>query len=259
MKIPPLTTRICFPSGVPSGELLHTFLRLVFEEFHWFEPMRYGYTSLKRKLDPRRIDYSSLVAFYETRLAALCVAARTDRDFFLFHPAKPDDPPYAGALTWVTSTRQANSASWRTEHARQVTALMRLLNAPVAYAAQDDDLSRKKWRSIPNPDGFGHTETYTLRDYSEGLEGLFWRNFYGPLFVQLFGDRLNSLPGEYKQDVGDGIVLVQPYELPTQAGTPEAVERERQLIAQLGPECFYDHERHLKPTRVPDLPATWLH
>ena len=65
MSIPPLTTRICFPSGVPSGDSVHTFLRLVFEEFRWFEPMRYGDAFLDRKLDPRRIDYSSLVAFYE--------------------------------------------------------------------------------------------------------------------------------------------------------------------------------------------------
>jgi hypothetical protein len=52
---------------------------------------------------------------------------------------------------------------------------------------------------------------------------------------------------------------VQPYELPTQAGTPEGEARERQIIAHLGPECFYDHERHLKPTRVLDLPRDWMH
>jgi hypothetical protein len=136
---------------------------------------------------------------------------------------------------------------------------MRLLDAPLAYAAWEDDLKAKTTRVIPGPNGFGWTEAYKLRDYSEGLTGLFWRNFYGPPFVQMFGERLDSLPGEYKQDVGDGIVLVQPYELPTQAETPEGVERERQLVAHLGPECFYDHERHLKPTRVLDLPRHWLH
>jgi hypothetical protein len=257
MKTTSMTTQICFPPGIPSGELVHTFLRLVLEEFRWFEPMRYGYASLKKKLDPRHVDYSSLVAYYESG-KTLCVAARTDRDFFLFHPAKPDVPPYTGGLDWVTRTREANSSSWRSEHVRQVAALMRLLDAPLAYAAWDDDLTRKTTRLIPNPDGFGQTETYTLRDYSDGLEGLFWRNFFGPPFVQMFGERLNSLPGEFKQDLADGIVLVQPYELPTQAGTPEGEARERQLIAQLGPECFYDHERHLKPTRVPDLPRDWL-
>jgi hypothetical protein len=258
MKTASMTTQICLPPGLPSGELMYSFLRSVLEEYRWFTPMRWGDAFLDRKFESQGVDYSALVAFYEDT-KTLCVAARTDRDFFLLHPSKPDVPPYTGVLDWVTSTHRANNPSWRAEHVRQVTALMRLLNAPLAYAASKDELDLRTRRLVPNPDGFGQTETYTLRDYSEGLEGLFWRNFYGPLFVQLFGDRLSSLPGEFKQDLGDDIVLVQPYELPTQAGTPEAVERERQLIAQLGPECFYDHERHLKPTRVPDLPATWLH
>ena len=97
------------------------------------------------------------------------------------------------------------------------------------------------------------TEIFTVRDYSEGLPGLLWRNFFGPPFVQMFGERLASLPGESKQELGGGIVLVQPYELPSQADTPEATAREHELITQLGPDCFYDHERHLKPARVPDL------
>jgi hypothetical protein len=49
---------------------------------------------------------------------------------------------------------------------------------------------------------------------------------------------------------------VQPYELPTQAGTPEAIARERQLIEHLGPECFYDHQHHRKPRRRPQLPPS---
>ncbi len=141
----------------------------------------------------------------------------------------------------------------------QVAALMRFLNSPLAYTAVKDDLLSKTSRLIPAPDGVGQLETYTLRDYSEGLTGLFWRNFYGPLFAEFFGERLRSLPGEFKQELSDGITLVQPYELPTEAGTPEGMARERQIIAQLGPECFYDHEHHRKPTRVPELPATWFH
>jgi hypothetical protein len=247
-----LKTRICLPEGLPSAERVHTFLKRVFEEYCWFQPRRYGVAVFDKRLDPKQIDYASLVEFYEDK-RTLCVLAQTDRDYFLFHPAKPDVPPYTGGLTWVTPMRKANSSSWREGHMRQVAALMRLLDAPLAYAAWEDDLKPKRTRVIPGPNGFGWTEAYTLRDYSEGLTGLFWRNFYGPPFVQMFGERLDSLPGEYKQDLGDGIVLVQPYELPTHAGTPEAVERERQLIAHLGPECFYDHERHLKPTRVLDL------
>jgi hypothetical protein len=133
------------------------------------------------------------------------------------------------------------------------------VGSPMAIAALEEDTDRKIHRLVPNADGFGSTQVFTVRDYSQGLAGVFWRNFYGPLFVRMFGERLASLRREFKQDLGDGIVLVQPYELPTQAGTPEGMARERQIIAHLGPECFYDHEHHLQPTRVPDLPAPMLH
>ncbi|XXF77438.1 hypothetical protein P2318_30955 [Myxococcaceae bacterium GXIMD 01537] len=57
-----------------------------------------------------------------------------------------------------------------------------------------------------------------------------------------------------RKDLGDDLVLVEPYELPTTAGTPEAVVKERELISLLGPDCFYDHERQALPTRLPVLP-----
>jgi hypothetical protein len=130
---------------------------------------------------------------------------------------------------------------------------MRLVESPLAYSGVRSDIRRKESRLVPRADGLGQEEVFNVRDYSEGLAGLFWRNFYGPPFTRMFGERLATLPADARKELGDGIVLVQPYELPTQAGTPEGQARERELIAHLGPECFYDHERHLKPTRVPEL------
>jgi hypothetical protein len=68
----------------------------------------------------------------------------------------------------------------------------------------------------------------------------------------MFGERLASLPSAYRQDFGD-IVLVQPYDSPQQWTTSEAQARERELIQLLGPDCFYDRERRLMPSRVPSV------
>ncbi len=247
-----LTTYVCLPPGLPSGKRLLQFLRSAFEDYGWFQPRRYGVAFLDKPIEPSRIDYASLISFYEER-GTLCVAAQTNRDFLLFHPAKPAVPPYTGRLTWVTSAKKAVKPSWRAEHLRQVTDVMRMLEAPLAQAAIEGAFAGKAAHRVPAPDGFGQIEELTLRDYSEGLIGLFWRNFFGPPFMEMFGERLHTLPAESKQELGEGLVLVQPYELPTEAGTAEGVERERQLIAHLGPECFYDHERHLKPSRRPRL------
>ncbi|QRN96897.1 hypothetical protein JRI60_49360 [Archangium violaceum] len=138
---------------------------------------------------------------------------------------------------------------------------MRLVQSPIALVGLVEDLDSKQWRlvhkSIPTEgnDFTYSTEEFTVRDYSEGLPGLAWRNFYGPPFVRMFGQRLDALPPECRKPLGEDIVLVQPYELPTEAGTESGIARERELISLLGAECFYDHERLTLPTRRPVLDA----
>jgi hypothetical protein len=134
-----------------------------------------------------------------------------------------------------------------------VADIMRLVNAPLAEASLGEDFERKTRRMIPAEDGHGSIETFTLRNYSAGLSGLFWRNFYGPPFIRLFGERLASLSEECRKPLGEELVLVQPYELPTEAGTAQGDARERALIEQLGPECFYDHAHDTPPSRLPAL------
>ncbi|WP_224367179.1 hypothetical protein [Hyalangium versicolor] len=249
-----LTTVISLPPGVAPRPTLHTVLELIFEQYRWFRPERYGLAKLDERLVPGRIDYAALLALYE-RLASITIAARTDRDFLRITVTRPGDHPHAGNISWMTSMRTAASPGWRAAHSKQVAELMRLMQAPMAAAGPADDFESKQSRWVPHPDGLGEALTFTVRDPSEGLAGLFWRNFFGPPFVHLFGERLDTLPAELKQDLGDGVILVQPYELPTQAGTPEALSQEQQLIAHLGSDCFYDHPHHRKPTRLPQLPS----
>jgi hypothetical protein len=245
-------TFVSLPPGTLPGSLIREFFHRVFVKYSWFRPVQYGQAFTDGRLDPDRIDFDALVAFYEEH-RDITVMARTERDYLILYPVKPGDPPYLGHLIWATSVKEATKPAWRAAHLQQVLEVMQLLRAPLAQAGLSADLTRKTSRHVLAPDGLSMTETFTVRDYGEGLPGLVWRNFFGPPFVQMFGERLTSLPDSFKQDPGSGIVLVQPYELPSQAGTPEATASERELIAHLGPECFYDHERHLKPTRVPDL------
>ncbi|HEX8697636.1 MAG TPA: hypothetical protein VF815_02255 [Myxococcaceae bacterium] len=252
MPVRYLKTRISLPPGLLDGSVVREFLRRAFEEYRWFRPTRFGRASIDRALDPEHIDYDALAAYYE-ELQDITVAARTDRDYLLIFPAMNTDRIHAGGITWVTSVKEASRHAWRAAHQTQIMEVMQLFGSPLAQSGEGSDLERKKERLVPSPDGIGSIQESTVRDYSEGLAGLFWRNFFGPPFVQMFGERLASLPTQFKQDLGGGIVLVQPYELPTQAGTPEGDALERRIIDHLGPECFYDHERHLKPTRVPLL------
>jgi hypothetical protein len=261
MTIKRFNTQLGLPPGRPSSAVIRDFLSLVLCEFHWFEPRRYGYASLKEPIDPSHLDLNALVAYYEKH-GNLYVAARTDRDFVSIYPTTTGAPPCTGAISWMTSASSTSKASWRAAHAQQVAELMRLVQSPLALAGMDTDLHSKQWRLIPKstPLEGGKEFTYseqefTVRDYSEGLPGLVWRNFYGPPFVRMFGERLGAPPSECRKPLGEDLVLVQPYELPTEAGTEAGIARERELISLLGPECFYDHERHTLPTRRPVLDA----
>ncbi len=243
-------TEIELPPGLLPTTVVREFLRLGLEQYRWFTPMRYGTGTLRHELDPKHIDFDALLAFYEER-ECLCIAAKTDQDFFYLSPARPESQRRIGRLNLHTRPKSANKPAWRAAHIEQVTELMRLLRSPYAFAGLDEDIESKTQRLVPEE--VGQRLDFTVRNYSEGLAGLFWRNFFGPPFVRMFGERLASLPAEYRQDLGNGLVLVQPYALPSDAGTEQGNAQERSLIEHLGPECFYDHSRHLKPSRVPVL------
>jgi hypothetical protein len=261
MPINYLDTQVKLPPGKLSGDLVKELLGLMLRKFRWFEPKRYGYADLDKPIDPSRLDLNPLIAYFEER-HYLCVAARTDKDFIWLSPSLPDEPPYIGEISWMTSATSSSKASWRAAHLEQVAELMRLVQSPLAFAGVQTDLNGKQRRlvhkSTPTEDGKAFTSSThvpTVRGYGEGLPGVVWRNFYGPPFVRMFGERLAALPPECRMPLGEDIVLVQPYALPTEAGTEAGVARERELISLLGPECFYDHERHTPPTRRPVLDA----
>ena len=245
-------TYIHLSPSIPSSTETQQFLVLVFEKFRWFTPIRYGDADLSEPLPPGKLDLGTLIDYYEEH-GKLCVAAKTDRDFIWVFSRGSGPGLYTGKIVWATSALCDSKASWYAAHIEQVKELMQLFQSPLATAALASDFERKCWRWVQ--EGMGETLTPTVRGYGEGLAGLFWRNFYGPPFVRMFGERLGALPPECRRPLGEDIVLVQPYELPTQAGTESGTARERELISLLGPECFYDHEHHTLPTRRPVLDA----
>ncbi len=245
-----LGTQISIPPRGLTGELVGEFLGIVLRQYRWFAPRRYGSASLANAIAPDHLDIKPLVAHFNEH-NSLCVATSTDRDFIWFSPTFPDSPPHAGKISWMTSANSAAKASWRAAHIQQVAELMRLVQSPLARTGLEEDLDRKTRRWVR--EGAGEKRVITVRDYSEGLPGLFWRNFFGPPFIRMFGQRLDTLPTGCHQRLGEDIALVQPYALPTEAGTETGIARERELISLLGPECFYDHERHTLPTRRPVL------
>jgi hypothetical protein len=228
-------------------------LHLTLVEFRWFKPVRYGDADMEYRISEGPLELKPVIDLYEERKGRhLFVGARTDRDFLSLSAALPPcQYPYTGAIAWTTSLTDTARPAWRQRHLQQVATFMRLVRSPLAIALTEDDWARKYRYELQQD--VGSSREITVRDYSEGLAGLAWRTFLGPPFVRLFGSRLESLPPECVHRLGEELVVIQPYEFPSQAGFPEAGTRERELMELLGPECFYDHTRRQLPSRRPVL------
>ncbi|RKH07187.1 hypothetical protein D7X74_33115 [Corallococcus sp. CA047B] len=247
-----LKTKFHLPPGAPSTNTVRELLQRFFSENQWFQPRRFGRSGMNQRIEPGAFDPGALAASYG-EFKAISIGAKTDRDFLMLLPSRDAKYPYVGSLIWTTSVVEARKPGWRDNHLRQIVEVMHLLGAPLAQSGLYDDFDRKTHRLVPNEDGFGSTEIFNVRDYSEGLDGLFWRNIFGAPFVKLFGPRLDAIPAGQRRTLEGGLVLVQPYELPTQGMTSEGDAAEAQLITTLGPASFYDHRENAMPLRVPDV------
>lgn len=250
-----LSTDFALPPGAPPTSVVRELVHRFFTEGRWFQPVRFGSVGVDEQCEPGSFDPDVLAAHYDES-KRFFIGAKTDRDFLHFSPDRRGKYPFVGSFSWMTSIVEARKVGWREAHLRQVVEIMHLLGSPLAQSGPSDDFERKNWRLVPNEDGFGSTRVFNIRDYSEGLSGLYWRNIFGAPFVDLFGPRLDAIPAPQRQSLDGGLVLVQPYELPTQAMTPEGDAAESQLIATLGREAFFDLPTLTKPTRVPDV--SWM-
>jgi len=248
-----LDTTIWLPPGPLSPAQARKILRLVFHRYAWFKPKKIGEYSGAMVLGEGAAAIEAMIGSYKEHANDLLVSGHTYNDQLSISSNWPNRPSYTGSIFWTTHLRSARKPGWREAHVEQIAHVMRLVDSPYATACKVEDCVNKTYREDPRPEG-GTVERVTAIGYHEGLVGLFWRNFFGPPLVRLFGDRLKALPPERARDLG-GIWLVQPYDSPEQAGTDEARARERELIQLLGPECFYDQERDTRATRTLDLPV----
>jgi hypothetical protein len=157
---------------------------------------------------------------------------------------------------WHVAEKAWSVATQR--HRATVVQLAKALRSPYVRSCLPRDRRETRIVEVDAKTIFPNAKVATIKKeipkvdtYREGLTALYWRNIFGPEFVEMFGERLRTLPGDVAWDLGDGYWLVQPYASPGDASTEAGRAREAEIVAHLGPDCFYDDAREQPPTRVP--------
>lgn len=95
------------------------------------------------------------------------------------------------------------------------------------------------------------SSTENLRWY---LPGLYWANFFGPIYVNFFGrERFLTAPAYYKEELPDGGFLLLTSPSPLDYGRPEVRALEEAIMDHLGRDAFFEKAHPEKPCRVPQF------
>ncbi|MBB3191860.1 hypothetical protein [Halomonas cerina] len=243
-----LETRIFLPTGFLETDKAQQLVQWLIDDIGWFSPSKYGRSMPDIKLDNDADVMEELMAFYDNA-QRLSVEGTPKPSGFMLLPDRRGQATSIGKLIWTMPSSWADDEDWQKAHVEHICEAMHMLRSPLAFCALDKDIDRKLKHEVPGP--IGTKVEPTVRGYGEGLPGVFWRNFYGPDYVALFGERLEALPEGTARALDGGLWLVAPYAEPAEAFTPAGAAAERDVIETLGVECFYDFETDTPPQRFP--------
>ena len=88
-------------------------------------------------------------------------------------------------------------------------------------------------------DEYGNLVGYSAPKVKWALKGIFWGNFFGPEYVEMFGRKKMMTAPCYKiEELQDGGVLLLLSKSPLEASEPEYLARKNELYAYLGQDAF---------------------
>jgi len=128
----------------------------------------------------------------------------------------------------------------------------RLAQADYGLVATDHDYRAKHFSSVR--EGVSEVQQYIGDNPEQGIPGVYWMNFFGPVYVDYFGKQKLAAVRDDAEIIflDTGGVYLRFGRLPEDSHTPAAVEHQRAVIRILGEEAFFDL-RH--PERKRDVPA----
>jgi hypothetical protein len=134
-----------------------------------------------------------------------------------------------------------------------LNALYMTLRPAYGYSVHRKNYLAKNMQIIyPEGGNVSSMETWVGRDLSKCLRGIYWANWFGPVYVEFFGEeRLESAPCFRKERLSNGGYLILTAATPMEYEAPQAREIEEAVRDHLGADAFFDIRAPHRLTRSP--------
>ena len=131
----------------------------------------------------------------------------------------------------------------------------RVAHADYGFVAADEDYRAKHFHSVRQSNS--EIQQYIGDDPEHGIPGLYWINFFGPMYVEYFGrERLATLANHAETFFSpDGAMCLRFGGRPEESLEPRALDQQQVAIRILGETAFFDIRQ---PERVLEVPSALL-
>ncbi len=242
-----IVTHISLPPGSLSKSVIESLADKLIRNLQWILPGKYGELSPDNLLkieDPDSQLEFLLTYFLEHQSLVL---AEGDNQISIC-PDRFQNRTMTGYIDWDTSLDRIDLE----RHRDGVIEIMRLVNSPLAVAATLDAYDQFAEREIQSEVG---TElTYTVRDYTKGLENAHWRMWLGKEYIDFFSEETLSKAPTNQTSILDDICFVEMFPDPSSWNTPKGVETSNLFKQAVGVDVFYDPLDPEKELRSPNFP-----
>lgn len=122
------------------------------------------------------------------------------------------------------------------------------------HICHEEDWNIKNYFGVPTiVTGGKLTSTGGLR-LEENLPGIYWANFFSPIYVQFFGrEKFRTVPAFHKEELPDGGYLLLTSPNPLDYGKPQVRALEQSIMEHLGREAFFEKNNPQKRHHAPQF------
>jgi hypothetical protein len=166
----------------------------------------------------------------------------------------PGGPPPGFCVRWRIWIRRVNGGLPEPDLIKTfLWEACRVAHADYGFVAIDSDYRNKHFLSFRR--NGSEVQQYIGDDPEQGIPGLYWMNFFGPMYVNWFGEEKIATLASHVDTVTlpGGALFLRFGELPDSMTHEIVLEQQRTVMRILGENAFFDIRRPERSLEVPPV------